>query len=145
MGDPRKLRAKFKGPGHPWNKTRIEEEKALIREYALKNKTEIYRATSNLKKATSQAKKLIAATGSQADKERGQLLQRLRRYGLIKEGAHLDDILSLSIRDFLSRRLQTILYKKGLARSMKQARQFISHNQVLCGGKKVTAPSYFVR
>jgi len=144
MGDPGKLRAKFKGPGHPWNKARIDEEKALIREYGLKNKQELWRASSNLKKATAQAKKLIAATGTQADKERGQLLSRLQRYGLVKTGAELDDILGLSVKDFLSRRLQTVLFRKGLARSVKQARQFITHNQVICGGKKVTAPSYFV-
>lgn len=144
MGDPRKIRSKYKGPGHPWNQARIEEEKSLLKEYGLRNKTEIWRASSKLKTATAQAKKLIAASGPQADKEREQLLQRLQRLGLIKPGAHLDDVLGLTVKDFLNRRLQTVLYKKGFARSVSQARQFIVHNHVMCGSKKVTAPSYIV-
>ncbi len=144
MGDPRKLRAKFRGPGHPWNKARIEEEKALVYEYGLKNKQELWRASSKLKSAQAQAKKLIAARGAQADKERDQLMQRLQRLGMIKAGAHLDDVLGLTVKDILNRRLQTVVHKKGLARNIAQARQFITHRHITCSGKKITAPSYLV-
>ena len=144
MGDPRKIRAKYKGPGHPWNKARIEEEKTLLSEYGLRNKTELWRVLSKLKSAQSQAKKLIAASGSQADKERGQLMQRLQRLGLIKAGTHLDDVLGLTVKDFLNRRLQTVVHKKGLSRSIDQARQFITHRHITCAGKKITAQSYLV-
>ena len=49
MGDPRKIRPKFRGPGHPWEARRIEEEKKLLKEYGLKTKTEIRKASSHLK------------------------------------------------------------------------------------------------
>ena len=44
----------------------------------------------------------------------------------------------------MERRLQTLLYRKHMARTIKQARQFIVHQQVAVGDKKITAPSYLV-
>lgn len=145
MGDPRKLRNKFSGPSHPWQRARMEEEKVLLKEYGLKNKTEIWKVNSKFKSVTKQAKKLIAATGTQADLERLQLINRLNRLGLVKPNAKLDDVLGLNLKDFLERRLQTLVFRKKLAKSAKQARQFISHEHILIGKKKVTAPSYFVK
>ncbi len=144
MGDPKKTRKKFSMPAHPWQKERIDEEKALVREYGLKNKTEIYRAQSRLKTFADLAKKLIAARGPQAEKERQQLLTRLAKLGLIKTGAQLDDILSLHVKNLLDRRLQTLTFKKGLARSMNQSRQFISHEHITVNKKVVSAPGYHV-
>jgi len=68
----------------------------------------------------------------------------LKRYGLLKDDAGLDDILSLEVNDFLERRLQTQVYKQGLANTIKQARQFIVHGHISVGGRKVTIPSYMV-
>jgi len=144
MGDPRRLTPNFNTPGHPWQKDRIEEEKRLLKEYGLKNKTEIWRLSSKVKNFTMQAKNLIAATGKQADREKEQLFSRLQRLGLIAAGAKLDDILGLSLKNILDRRLQSVVYKKGFSRSVKQARQFITHNHVAVGGKIITAPSYLV-
>ena len=42
------------------------------------------------------------------------------------------------------RRLQTIVVKKGLARSVRQARQFITHGHIIIGENKITAPNYMV-
>ena len=50
----------------------------------------------------------------------------------------------LKLNNFLERRLQTLLVKKGLARTVSQARQMIVHNHVNVGGKNITSPSYFV-
>ena len=144
MGDPKRPRAKYSGPSHPWQLERIEEEKILLKEYGLKNKSEIFKTQSRLKGFASLAKKLIAARGTQAEKERTQLVSRLARMGLIKADAQLDDILSLQIRNLLERRLQTFMVRKGLARTMRQARQYISHEHVLIGGKIISAPSYHV-
>jgi len=144
MGDPRRLTSHVRGPGHPWQKERIEEEKIFLREYGLKNKEELWRLTTKVKDFTQQAKRLIAATGKQADLEKQQLFARLQRLGLISAGAKLDDILSLNLKNILDRRLQSVVYRKGFARSVKQARQFITHQHVLVGGKIVTAPSYLV-
>ncbi len=144
MGDPRKIRSKYSGPGHPWRKARIEEEKKLLQEYGLKTKREIWKALSKLKSISSQAKKLIATRGMQGEKEKKQLLMKLQKLGLIKSGAQLDTVLSLTLKDLLERRLQTRLVRKNLAKSMKQARQFITHEHVLINSKKISAPSYLV-
>lgn len=144
MGDPKKQRKKYSKPGHPWQLTRIEEEKALYKEYGFKNKKEIWKHVSFLRGATGQAKKLVTLSGEQADKERALLLDRLKRYGLLSQDAALDAILSISLRDVLERRLQTIVYKKSLANSVNQARQFITHEHIRVGDTVITSPSYLV-
>ena len=73
-----------------------------------------------------------------------QLIQRLIRYGLVGEGATLNDILSLTVEDFLERRLQTQVFRQGLASSFKQARQFIVHGHIAIKGQRVNVPSYLV-
>jgi small subunit ribosomal protein S4 len=144
MGDPKKHRKKYSTPGHPWQKARIDEEKQLMGEYGFKNKAEIWRTNSFLRNATAQAKKLVTLSGPQADKERELLLQRLKRYNLLAPDAGLDAILSISLRDVLERRLQTLVYKKNLCNSVRQARQFITHQHVTIAGKTITSPSYLV-
>ncbi len=144
MGDPRTIKSKYSRPSHPWQRERIEEERTLVRDYGLKNKTEIYRTRSRLKTVADLAKKLIAARGAQAEKERQQLLSRLARLGLVKAGAQLDDVLGLQLKNLLERRLQTMLVRKGLARSMNQARQFVVHEHVTVGSRVVSAPGYNV-
>jgi len=145
MGDPRRLTKKYDTPGHPWQKARIEHEVILKKEYGLKNKKEIYKMTTLLKGFSDQAKRLIAATGDQSEIERKQLFARMEKLGLLSAGSALDDVLSLNVNNLLDRRLQTIVFRKGLARSMKQSRQFISHNHITVGSKILTAPSYIVK
>jgi len=147
MGDPGKTRKKFKGPGHPWERWRIEEERVVKREYGLKNKKEIWKASSELRRLNSIAKKLIRERGKnnpQADKEQKQLLDRLFKLGLVNEGATLEDVLALELKSILDRRLQTIVFKAGMSLTAKQARQFIVHGNIFVDGKKVTIPSYLI-
>ncbi len=144
MGSPRKLRKQYQKPSHPWQKERIEEEKKILKEYGLKNKREIWKMNSILRGFTGQAKKLAASQSNQGKKEREQMMAKLQKYGLIKPGANLDDVLGISFHDILERRLQTLVYKKGLAHSMKQARQFITHEHIKIGEQKMTIPSYLV-
>lgn len=144
MGDPRRLKKKFIPPRHPWIKEIIETEGELTKEFAIKRKKEIYKLNSILKSFKDQAKKLIAAKTQQAEKEKQQLMQRLQKLSFIKTGAALDDILSLTINDIMARRLQNLVYKKGLARTQAQARQFIIHHHITIGDKKITSPNYLV-
>ena len=144
MGDPRKTRRKYEKPMHPWQRARIEKERGLIHQYGLKNKKEIWKMDSTRKSFAYQAKRLIAATSAQAEKERQLLFTRLTRLGLLSGSPRLDDVLSLSLEDVMNRRLQSLMVKKGLARTMKQARQFITHQHVMVGGKSITTPSYIV-
>ncbi|PIN75422.1 30S ribosomal protein S4 [Candidatus Woesearchaeota archaeon CG10_big_fil_rev_8_21_14_0_10_37_12] len=144
MGDPRRLRKKYSGPRHPWQRARMDDEKKLRSEYGFKTKTELWKASSALKSFANQAKKLIALRTEQGHKEAKQLLDRLARLGLLSVSAKLDDVLGLSVHDVLDRRLQTLVVKKGLARTQKQARQFIVHEHILVGDKTVNTPSYLV-
>lgn len=144
MGSPKQIRRKYEGPRHPWQRKRIETEREILKGYGLANKAEIWKMTSLLKGFTGQAKRLFAVKTMQGELEKRQLFQRLEKVGLLKPGSALDDILGLTIEDILNRRLQTLVYKKGLARTIKQARQFIIHNHIICGGQLVTVPSYLV-
>ncbi len=144
MGDPKKSRRRYSRPRHPWKKERIEAEKKIVKEYGLKNKREVWQMSSVLRNISDQAKKLIAASGKQAERERSQLMQRLANLGLISTQAKLDDVLGLTLNNVLERRLQTVVVRKGLAKTMNQARQFITHNHIIVNNTTITRPSYLV-
>ncbi len=144
MGDPKKLRKKYSTPNHPWNQKNIEVGRELTKEYGLGKKKEILIASSFMKKYKDIAKRLIANTTKQGEKERVQVLDKLQRLGLLTAGTELDNVLGLSVNDILNRRLQSVVFRKGLARSMKQARQFITHRHITVGEKEITSPSYIV-
>ena len=144
MGAPKKQRKKYSTASHPWQKARIEEELILLKEYGLKNKTEIYKMRSILKGFADQAKNLITSKTKQAEKERIALLNKLSNLGFITKTGNVDDVLDLSINDIMDRRLQTLVYKKAMARSISQARQFIVHEHIALGNKIITVPSYLV-
>ncbi|MDA1196420.1 MAG: 30S ribosomal protein S4 [Nanoarchaeota archaeon] len=144
MGDPKKTRKLYRGPSHPWQKERLESEILLLKEYGLKNKKELWKVDSLLKNYMRQAKRLIALGGEQAEKERRHLLAKLQSLGLLESESGVADVLGISLKSLLERRLQTILHRKHLARSVIQARQFIVHEHVLVGEKKLTVPSYLV-
>ena len=144
MGDPKKLRKKYSTPAHPWNKAEIDVAKELRREYGLNIRKEILIADSFLKKYKDIAKRLIADTSKQGTVEKKQMMDKLSRLGLLSAGAELDQVLSLTIGDILNRRIQSVVYRKGLARSMKQARQFIVHRHITLDGKDITSPSYLL-
>lgn len=144
MGHPKLKKKKFSKPSHPWQKERIEEEKTLLKEFGLKNKEEIWKVTSLLRKYARQAKNLIALKTPRAEIEKAQLTKKLSSFGLINENAKLEDVLTITLKDILNRRLQTLVYKHKLAKSIRQARQFIIHEHISVGDKKITFPSYLV-
>jgi small subunit ribosomal protein S4 len=144
MGDPKKRKKKYDTPRNPWQIERLEEERKLMKKYGLRNKRELWRMETLLRGFRRQARKLLALETPQAKKEEIQLLEKLRRLKMLKRNSTLDDVLALKIEDILDRRLQTLVFKKGLANTPKQARQFIVHGHISIKGRKVTAPSYLV-
>ena len=144
MGDPRKQRKKFSKPGHPWQKERIAEEKEISKQYGLKRKYEIWKMDSMLKKFLHRAKTIIGERTSQSDLEKKQLLSRLCLLGLLKKDSKVEDILNLKLKDVLERRLQTLVCRKHIAKTMMQAREFITHEHIAIGNRKITTPSYLV-
>jgi small subunit ribosomal protein S4 len=73
-----------------------------------------------------------------------QLINKLRRIGILHETAGLDDVLDLQIEDILERRLQTIVFRRNMANSIHQARQLIVHRHISIEGKRISSPSYLV-
>ena len=144
MGDPRKRRKKYSKPAHPWMKGRIEEEGELQKTYGFKNKRELWKFSTLLKSFFERAKRYARESSDQSVIEQKQLVEKLKSYNLIPADATLDQILGIQLSDLLERRLQTLVYKKGLANSMSQARQFIVHGHINIGSKKITSPSYLV-
>lgn len=138
----RKIKRQYDVPKRPWDKTRIEEERKLSEYYGLKNKKSLWRAGTTLRKKRDIARRLLAMESDERTKREKELLDSLERIG-IKAGS-LDEVLSLNLETFLERRLQTIVFRKGLANTMKQARQFITHGHIKIRGGKISAPSYTV-
>jgi len=144
MGDPKKQRKKFLRPSHPWEKDRIAAENKLLERYGLRRKEEIWKVETVLRGFRRNARRLLTASGRQAELETNQMLARLRRLGLVKGDSTLDDVLGLTVENVLERRLQTLVYKKGMARTPLQARQLVLHGHVTVGDKRMTVPSYLV-
>jgi len=143
MGDPRRLKRKYESLKKAWDKGRIEEDRKLLEEYGLKNMKELRIMELELKKIRREARRLLPL--GERGRELGKpLLNKVVRLGVAKEGTTLEDLLSLTIRDILERRLQTRVLKKGLTRSIKQSRKLISHGLIAIDGRKISAPSYLV-
>jgi len=146
MGDPKRQRKKRQRPRHPRRRDRLQEEAYLAGEYGLRNRREIRKAKAILRNIRARARKLLALPPEEAEAEAKILLNKLRKMGLItKPDATLDDILSLTVRDILERRLQTVVYRMGLARSIREARQLIVHRHIMVNGNVVNAPGYLVK
>lgn len=149
MGYPGKNRKSYDTPKHPWQAGRIAEELELVKSYGLRNKREVWKTESTLRKYRRMARAILAETAKgeltgHVKKESQDIMNRLKSIGLLGDSAVLDDILSLDSGKILERRLQTQVYRQGLANSIKQARQFIVHGHITVAGYKVTVPSYLV-
>lgn len=144
MGDPKKPRKKYRGPKHPWRSDQLMHELYLLGTYGLRNKKELWKAQTELSRIRKQARMLLAAPKEVREKEEKALLESLKRKGIVGENPDLDDVLSLTVESLLERRLQTVVWRKGLARSPFEARQMITHGHITIGDRVVKVPSYHV-
>ena len=145
MGDPKKARKQYSRPRSPWRADQLAQELYLLGTFGLRNKRELWKAQTQLSSVRKQARTLLAATQAVRLREEKKLLDSLKKKGLIREEATLDDILSLTVEDMLARRLQTMVFKKGMALSPLHARQLIVHGHVTVGDRVITVPGYEVR
>ncbi len=129
---------RFVRPKKLYEKSRIEEENTLVERYGLKNKREIWKTIAKVSYYRRRAKAL--AKSSREEQE--ILFGKLRALGL--KTNTIADVLALSVEDILRRRLPTIIVQKGLARTVRQARQMVVHKNVRIGTRVVNIPSYFV-
>jgi len=144
MGDPKKQRKKFETPRFRWRTDILQEELKLLGQYGLRNKHELWRHKTRLSKTRGIARSLIGKPPEERVKMENELLARLKKLGILAETSVLDNVLDLSIEDLLERRLQTIVFRKGLTRTIFQARQLITHGHITIGNRRITVPSYIV-
>src|SRR5512137_3044266 len=131
MGYPGKNHKTYQTPKRPFEKTRIEEETRLVIEFGLRNKREVWKAQAYLRRYRKAARDLLSlmSAGAEAqvfETKKAVLIDHIQRMGLLGPDADIDDVLSLKVPAQLERRLQTLVYRQGLARSPKQARQLIT-------------------
>lgn len=144
MGDPKKARKTYSRPRSPWRADQLAQELYLLGTFGLRNKRELWKAETHLSSVRKQARTLLAATEQVRLREEKKLLDSLHRKGLIEENAALDDILNLTVEDVLARRLQTLVFKKGMALSPLHARQLVVHGHIMVGERTITIPGYGV-
>jgi small subunit ribosomal protein S4 len=149
MGYPGKNHKQYEKPTRKYEKQRQIDEMRLLINYGLRNKRELWKSQSILRRYRRAARDITAMSSAGAEQKavetkRRQLLESLERMGFVGADAGIESVLSLRIEQHLERRLQTVVYRKGLARSPKQSRQFITHGHIMVGGRKVTIPGYQV-
>jgi small subunit ribosomal protein S4 len=140
MGHPRRQKKKYESPKRPYDKTRIELENKIKSEFGIRRKHEIRRAESILREYRRRARDLQAKMD---EKEKNNLFEKLNNIGL--SCSSLEDVLEIRLEHILARRLQTVVYKKGIANSPNHARQLITHGHISVGDKKILWPSYIVK
>ena len=122
-----------KPPRRPFEKERLDSELKLVGEYGLKNKKEVWRVNQAISAIRSAARELLTRDDKDPKRlfEGAALLRRLHRAGVLDEHQNkLDYVLSLKPQDLLERRLQTQVFKLGLARSIHHARVLIRQKHI---------------
>merc|ERR1712137_673542 len=148
QGFLRKNSKTYKVPKRPFEKERMDAEMQIVGEYGLRNKREIWRVQYILSKTRAAARELLTLDEKDPKRlfEGAALLRRLHRMGVLDDDKNeLDYVLTLSLNDFLERRLQTQVFKLNLAKSIHHARVLIKQGHIGVGKQIVNVPSFMVR
>jgi len=135
-------------PRRPFEKERLDSELKLIGEFGLRNKREVWRVKYTLAKIRKAARELLTLEDKDPRRlfEGNAILRRLVRIGVLDENRmKLDYVLGLKTEDFLERRLQTQVFKLGLAKSIHHARVLIRQKHIRVRKQVVNIPSFIVR
>lgn len=144
MGDPKKQKKKHETPRFPWRSDVLQGELGLLGQYGLRNKRELWLHRTMLSKFRGLARVLLSMPTTERANLENDLLGKLKHLGILPEEAVLDNVLDMTIENVLGRRLQTLVFEKGLAKTIHQARQLITHGHIVIGDRKIFSPSYLV-
>ena len=146
MGTAKKPSKKYKSPLRIWDKPRIERDKVLRKKYGFSNKKELWKVESVLRNTRLRARELVGLKAlNLGQEEEKEFIATLSNRGLVSSTATVDDVLELNLENFMDRRLQTFVLKKGMARSIRESRQVITHRHIAVDGKIIDSPSYMVK
>merc|ERR1712168_1768126 len=137
----------FVTPSRCYEKARLDQLK-LVGEFGLRNKREAWRVKLAVAKVRKVARTLLTLEEKDPKRlfEGNALLRRLVRIGVLPEDQmKLDYVLGLKIENFLERRLQTQVFKLGLAKSIHHARVLIKQRHIRVRKQLVNIPSFIVR
>jgi len=144
MGDPRSQKKKYVSPKRPFDTDRFEQELQLVGTFGLRNKKELWMHRTELSNYRRQARQLLALPPSERAQREKELIDKLSRIGILSGDLTLDSVLDLTLENLLERRLQTIVFRKGLAASMHHARQLVTHGHIGLDNSRVTTPARFI-
>merc|ERR1712071_368960 len=138
----------FRKPKRPFEKERLDSEMKIVGEYGLKNKREMWRVSYALAKIRTAARHLLTLDDKSESRlfQGDALLRRMSRLGLLAENERkLDYVLGLTVPKLMERRLQTKVFKLGLAKSIHHARTLIRQRHIRVGKQICNIPSFLVR
>jgi len=122
-----------KTPRRPFEKERLDNEMKVVGEFGLKNKREVWRVSLLLAKMRANARMLLTLDEKNSKRifEGNALLRRCVRLGLLEEDKReLDYVLAIKVGDIMARRLQTLVFKQNLAKSLHHARVLIRQRHI---------------
>jgi len=144
MGDPKYPRRVWRKPKRPLNYDLKMEELKTLGTFGLRTKRELWKAHTKLSSVRHQARSLLALQQDVREEKEPILMKSLAKIGLVSNDATLDDVLNLQVNDLLTRRLQTLVFKKFDFKTPYQARQAVVHGHIMIGDRIVNIPSYTV-
>ena len=137
-----------KTPRKPFDRDRLMSELKVVGQFGLRCKREVWRVQLTLARLRKAARELLTLDESDPRRqfEGDALIRRIVRLGLLKEGERtLDYVLGLTLDQFMERRLQTVLVKKDMAKSVHHARVLLRQRHIAVGKQMVNIPSFNVR
>jgi len=86
--------------------------------YGLRNKREFWKMRTILGNWRKIARESRSLPQEQAKEVQQELIGKLNRLGVIGSEAQFEDVLLLTVEDILKRRFQTLVFEKGLTKSV---------------------------